>query len=223
MKFYLKAGGSKECRFSNSSRQVVIASAATVFRNVPRWSISTSTASPGLSQTGGFRAMPTPGGVPVKIRSPGSRVKTCDRYAISSSTPKISWLVLESCIVWPLSRRRMPSLWGSGISSGVTSTGPDGRERVEGLAGHPLLAGLVELPVASRDVVPDRVAADMLERPLARDVPPAPADHDDQLCLVVDLLADSGQDNRLAVANQGGRVLAEENRLAGTGTPLSAA
>ena len=51
----------------------------TGFRSVPRPSISTSTMSPGWSQTGGFRAIPTPGGVPVKIRSPGSRVKIRDR------------------------------------------------------------------------------------------------------------------------------------------------
>ena len=52
-----------------------------MLRNVPTPSISTSTTSPGLSQTGGLRAMPTPGGVPVKIRSPGSRVKTFDTFA----------------------------------------------------------------------------------------------------------------------------------------------
>ena len=90
---------------------------------------------------------------------------------------------------------------------------PHRRERVERLAGHPLLAGLVELPVASRDVVPDRIAADMLESPLAWDVPSAPADHHDKLCLVVNLLADGRQDNHLAVANQGCGVFAEEHRL----------
>ncbi len=47
----------------------------TGFLSTPSPSISTSTTSPSFNQTGGFRAMPTPGGVPVKIRSPGSRVK----------------------------------------------------------------------------------------------------------------------------------------------------
>jgi hypothetical protein len=44
----------------------------TVFVMLPILSIHTSTRSPGLSHWGGFMAKPTPGGVPVKIRSPGS-------------------------------------------------------------------------------------------------------------------------------------------------------
>jgi hypothetical protein len=47
------------------------ASATTGLCSTPIPSISTSATSPGLSSTGGLRAMPTPGGVPVKIRSPG--------------------------------------------------------------------------------------------------------------------------------------------------------
>lgn len=52
--------------------------AATRLRSTPSRSISTSTTSPGLRNTGGVRAMPTPGGVPVKITSPGSSVDTCE-------------------------------------------------------------------------------------------------------------------------------------------------
>ena len=44
-------------------------------------------------------------------------------------------------------------------------------------------------------------------------MPAAAADDDDQLGLVIDLLADPGQDDRVAVADQGGRILAEEDRL----------
>ena len=112
---------------------------------------------------------------------------------------------------------------GVGHLVGRDQLGPDGREGVERLAGHPLLARLVELPVAGRDVVADGVAADVLARILRGDVPPAPADDDHQLGLVVHLVADPGQDDRVAVADQGGRILAEEHRLRGTGTPLSAA
>ena len=50
---------------------------------------------------------------------------------------------------------------------GRDERGADRGEGVERLAGHPLLARLVELPVAGRDVVADRVAADVLHR-LAR-------------------------------------------------------
>ena len=44
--------------------------------STPSFSISTSTVSPGLRNTGVSRAKPTPEGVPVKIRSPGERVHT---------------------------------------------------------------------------------------------------------------------------------------------------
>ena len=70
--------------------------------------------------------MPTPGGVPVKIRSPGSSVTTCDRYASSAGTPKMNSFVDEFCIVWPLSRSWILRLCGSVTSSAVTSTGPVG-------------------------------------------------------------------------------------------------
>ena len=53
----------------------IYCSATTGFSKMPSFSISTSTMSPGLRNTGGFRAKPTPGGVPVKIRSPGASVQ----------------------------------------------------------------------------------------------------------------------------------------------------
>ena len=45
--------------------------AATGFVNRPMPSISTSTRSPACKKTGGFRANPTPCGVPVLMTSPG--------------------------------------------------------------------------------------------------------------------------------------------------------
>ena len=54
-------------------------SATTGLRSTPNFSIETSTVSPGCKKTGGWRAIPTPGGVPVKIKSPGSSVHTCER------------------------------------------------------------------------------------------------------------------------------------------------
>src|SRR5579864_478091 len=47
--------------------------------------------------------------------------------------------------------------------------GPYWRERVERLPGHPLLAWLVELPVARGDVVTDGVAGNVLYRALTAD------------------------------------------------------
>ena len=56
------------------------ASARTRFSIAPSESISTRTRSPSLSQK--LLAMPTPAGVPVAIRSPGSKVITVVRYSI---------------------------------------------------------------------------------------------------------------------------------------------
>jgi len=55
---------------------VVYPSPTTGLCSTPSRSISTSTLSPGWRNTGGLRAKPTPGGVPVKMRSPGSSVQT---------------------------------------------------------------------------------------------------------------------------------------------------
>jgi hypothetical protein len=49
--------------------------ASTVWRWHPRPSMPSSMTSPGWSQTGGRNPMPTPGGVPVLMRSPGSRTR----------------------------------------------------------------------------------------------------------------------------------------------------
>jgi hypothetical protein len=65
------------------------------FFNVPMPSISTSATSPALSRIGGLRAIPTPGGVPVKIRSPGSSVMHCDRNHSRCGTPKMNSFVFE--------------------------------------------------------------------------------------------------------------------------------
>ena len=46
--------------------------------------------------SGGFLNTPTPGGVPVRITSPGRSVKNCVSQAIKSSVLNISWRVFES-------------------------------------------------------------------------------------------------------------------------------
>lgn len=50
------------------------------WRCVPRRSMPSSMTSPGCSQIGGVKPMPTPGGVPVLIRSPGSSTMNWLRY-----------------------------------------------------------------------------------------------------------------------------------------------
>src|SRR6516225_768816 len=101
--------------------------ATTGFRSTPSFSISTSTTSPGLRNTGGLRNAPTPSGVPVAMMSPGSKVMLAEVNSISSGTPKIILLVWESCIVMPFTRARMARAEGSGISSRVVRWGPVGQ------------------------------------------------------------------------------------------------
>ena len=73
--------------------------------STPSFSISTSTTSPAWRYTGGLRAKPTPGGVPVKITSPGASVQTSEIYDINSSIGENQlrgcW---SSCITRPLTR-----------------------------------------------------------------------------------------------------------------------
>ena len=60
------------------------------------------------------------------MRSPGSSVVVCDTYAITSSTPKMRFAVVESCSTSPLTIARIASACGSEISSrGVI--GPTGQ------------------------------------------------------------------------------------------------
>ena len=70
--------------------------------------------------------MPTPGGVPVVITSPGCRVKNVLRWLMISATEKIIVAVLPDWQRVPFTSRNMSSACGSGTSSGVTSQGPTG-------------------------------------------------------------------------------------------------
>jgi hypothetical protein len=54
----------------------------------PRPSISTVTTSDSRRKRGGVIAIPTPGGVPVAMQSPGSSVSVWLIVLISSATPK---------------------------------------------------------------------------------------------------------------------------------------
>ncbi len=93
------------------------------------------------------------------------------------------------------------------------------REGIKGLADHPLFAILLELPVAGRHVMPDDIAGDVIGRRARRDILAPLADDDDQLGLEIDLLADRGQDDGVAMADERGGVLAEEDRVLRDGSP----
>ena len=70
--------------------------------------------------------MPTPGGVPVVMTSPGTSVMYFDRSATRSATPKIMVRVLPVCLRTPLTSSHMSRFCGSLSSSVVTSHGPIG-------------------------------------------------------------------------------------------------
>lgn len=95
--------------------------------------------------------------------------------------------------------------------------GPEGGEGIEGFAGEPLLAGLVELPIARGDVMADGVAGDACEGMLLGDAACAFADDGDELGLVINLLAFRGELNGGAVADEGGGELGEEDGFLGDG------
>ena len=96
--------------------------------NIPIPSISTLISSPWFKTTLGFLIAPIPGGVPVIIKEPRSKVVPWDRKAIVSDTPKIISLVVESWTTVPLWMALMRRLCGSETCSCATSTGPMGAE-----------------------------------------------------------------------------------------------
>ncbi len=69
---------------------------------MPIFSISMLTESPGLSQRGGFCAMPTPCGVPVRMTVPGNNVVLPLRNSINVGVED-HVVGVQSCMVSPLS------------------------------------------------------------------------------------------------------------------------
>jgi hypothetical protein len=70
--------------------------------------------------------IPTPGGVPVAMMSPGTSVMYSLTYEMILRTGKIIVRVLPSCMRSPFTSSHMARFCGSGISSVVTSHGPSG-------------------------------------------------------------------------------------------------
>ncbi len=97
---------------------------STLLVQVPTPSNPTSTTSPSFSQSCGFRPIPTPCGVPVKITSPGKSVVPWLKKAIVFAIPKIMSFVLESWTIWPLTLVVILKFWGSLINFGEMMAGP---------------------------------------------------------------------------------------------------
>lgn len=71
----------------------------------------------------GFIPIPTPGGVPVKIKSPGLSVTIFEMYDTTVCTLKINSRVLESCTFLSFTKQRIPKLLGLNESAGERSMG----------------------------------------------------------------------------------------------------
>src|ERR1039458_540168 len=112
------------------------ASFCTGFVSAPIFSISMVTLSPVRNQLGGFRAMPTPCGVPVVITVPGNNVVLPLRNSIKVGTSKIMSRVFDSCLTSPLTMVLIASVFGFGISSVVTRQGPSGQKVSKVLPRH---------------------------------------------------------------------------------------
>src|SRR5215470_16507904 len=100
-------------------------SATTRLRMVPTSSTVTSMTSPGYIQTGGFRAKPTPPGVPVAMTSPGARRVNEEKNSTALGTSTSICEVRADCMTWPLSVELMARSLTS-TSSVVTTSGPIG-------------------------------------------------------------------------------------------------
>src|SRR6202030_3036964 len=92
----------------------------------PSPSMPSVTTSPAFRNVGGFMPRPTPGGVPVMMTSPGSRMKYCEQHHTMWRQSKIMVEVLPRWRFSPLTLSHMASFCGSLISSLVTSHGPSG-------------------------------------------------------------------------------------------------
>jgi hypothetical protein len=90
-----------------------------------------------------------PAGVPVAMRSPGSRVIVRETNASSVTTSKTISAVLESCQVSPMTDERSPRRCGQLV--GGHDQRADGREAVGSLGPQPL--AILALEIAHRDVV----------------------------------------------------------------------
>src|SRR5213080_728283 len=167
-------------------------SATTGFRSTPTPGISTSTTSPGASG-------PTPAGVPVAIRSPGSRVMTCenayqrDNGKHHVARPAVLALLAVHAAVH-LQLIESPRVHRH-------HAGADGAERVEAFRAGPLLVG--PLQVSRGHVVDARDPGDAGARFALGCPPERPSDDDADFAFEVDLPRFRWQHDRRAVSNDG--------------------
>ena len=169
---------------------------------------------------GGSKPMPTPPGVPVAMRSPGSSVMPAEIVSINAGTPKMRSRV--DCVLAQLAVDPQPhAKIGAVELVGRDDPRAHRAEGVERLAEQELLVAL--LHVARGNVVEDRVAEHVVERARRRDAATALADHHHELRFVVDRLrharrnADrrAGRDHAVGYLGKDDRVLGRRRRATG--------
>ena len=172
-----------------------------------------SITSPGCSQTGGLKPMPTPGGVPVLIRSPGSRTRNW-RHVVHEEV-RVEDHRRGGAGLPAYAVDVQPHVQGQHVVDLVRGDQPrpGGVERLGRLALDPLAAAL-DLEGALADVVDHEEAGDRVARLLHRvEVAGAAADHDAELHLPVGLGGAAGDAHVVVRADERVRRLGEQDRL----------
>ena len=165
-------------------------------------------------------ASPTPSRVPEAMTSPGSIVMKREANAMSSAQLKIMSPVEPCCRTDPFTLSVISRLYGSGTSSAVVIHGPHGAwpsghlPSSQSKNGAASRSGRSPVHRPRADVVDDRIARDVVERALDRDVLRPSADDDRELELPVDRRRDVGvrQLERLARGDDRGARLDEQLR-----------
>ena len=183
------------------------ASLRTGLERTPTPGISTSTTSPGASG-------PTPAGVPVAIRSPGSRVMTPLMYDNKSGIEKIISLVRPRCRSTPLTRPITSSVLQS---RPFTTRGPTGQKVSKPLArAHCPSVFWRSRAVTSLTHTNPPMPASASARDACRSA--APDDHAD-FRLVLHLRRGGREDDRLPGCDDRARRLEEKERALGHRVP----
>ena len=155
----------------------------------------------------------TPAGVPVMMMSPAAISTCCDNCQMISGTLQISSVRSPFCRSVPLTESQILPFErmadpGSRLQRGA------GRGMVERLADFPgpflLARGLLQ--VAARQIDADRIAVDVIERLVGRDVQAAALHRHDQLDLVMQVLGQRRVGNGGAIGLEHVGMLGEEER-----------
>jgi hypothetical protein len=136
----------------------------------PNFSIPSVMTSPGLRKMGfGFFPRPTPGGVPVVMMSPGSKVIIRLTWLMRAAQLKIMVRVLPVCMRSPFTSSHIVESLRIAHFVGRHEPGTDRTKRVEAFTLVPATAAL-ELIFAFAHVVHDAITRNMIQRVFLFDI-----------------------------------------------------